>query len=106
GIILNMKIAFIGFGEAARAFTQTLREQGGLSFCAYDVLLDSNAPKETPLRDAAASLDVELRPSAADAVRDADWVFAAVTAADSLDAAKSVASHLKAGQVYIDINSV
>lgn len=101
-----MKIAFIGFGEAARAFTQTLRERGGLSFCAYDILLGSNAPKEQPLRDAAASLGVTLRDSAEAAVEDADWIVSAVTAADSLDAAKSVAAHLRQGQVFIDINSV
>lgn len=101
-----MKIAFIGFGEAARAFTQTLREEGGLFFCAYDTLLAGRSPKEAALREAAAALGVELRDSAAAAVGDADWIFSAVTAADSLDAAKSVAGLLKAGQVYIDINSV
>ena len=36
----------------------------------------------------------------------ADWVFSAVTAADSLDAGRSVAGKLAAGQVFIDINSV
>lgn len=101
-----MKIAFIGFGEAARAFTQSLREEGRLSFCAYDILIGSNAPKEQALRDAAAYLGVELRNSAETAVEDADWVISAVTAADSLDAAKSVAEHLRQGQVFIDLNSV
>lgn len=101
-----MKIAFVGFGEAARTFTQSLREEGGLTFCAYDILLGSNAPKEASLREAASLLGVALCSNVEEAVTDADWVIAAVTAADSLDAAKSVAGLLKAGQVYIDINSV
>ena len=37
-----MKIAFIGFGEAARAFRESLAvEAPGLRFAAYDILLDS-----------------------------------------------------------------
>lgn len=101
-----MRIAFIGFGEAARAFTQTLRQQDGVSFCAYDRLLGSAGAPEAALRAAAVALDVELSSDAVAAVQGADWVISAVTAADSLDAAQSVARHLTAAQVFVDINSV
>lgn len=99
-----MRIAFIGFGEAARAFTASLRGEGDLSFSAYDKLVGTDG--EGPVREAAASLGVELAESAAQAVEGVDWVFSAVTAADSLDAARSVAGRLGAGQAFIDINSV
>ena len=49
---------------------------------------------------------MRLASSAADAVRDADLVIAAVTAASSLDAARSVAPHLIGHPYYLDINSV
>lgn len=101
-----MRIAFIGFGEAARAFVSTLRQQDALSFCAFDRLLGTGTSSENALRAAAAQLDVELAEDAVHAIFDADWVISAVTAADSLEAAQSVADHLSADQVFIDINSV
>jgi 3-hydroxyisobutyrate dehydrogenase-like beta-hydroxyacid dehydrogenase len=62
--------------------------------------------EESPIREAAARLGVELAGSPAGAVKDAEWIFSAVTAADSLDAARSVSGHLGGGQVFFDINSV
>ncbi len=99
-----MHIAFIGFGEAARAFVASLREDAGLSFAAYDILQDKGEGAE--LRKAAEKLGVELAPDAPHAVAGADWIFSAVTAADSLEAARSVATALRPGQLYVDINSV
>jgi 3-hydroxyisobutyrate dehydrogenase-like beta-hydroxyacid dehydrogenase len=105
------RIAFIGFGEAGRAFAGSLKGQGGLAFSAYDILLtgaDSggHGAADAAVRKAAAELDVHLADGPEAAVRDVDWVFSAVTAASSLDAAKSVAGALMPGQVFFDINSV
>lgn len=98
-----MKIAFIGFGEAARAFADTLRG-GEVSFAAYDILAVTSAGSD--VGEAASRLGVALAGSPGEAVEDADWIISAVTATDSLDAARSVAAALAAGQVYFDINSV
>src|SRR5204862_158757 len=49
---------------------------------------------------------VRIAASAADAVREADIVIAAVTAASSVEAARSVAPHLAGVPYYLDINSV
>lgn len=98
-----MKIAFIGFGEAARAFVETLRGDG-VSFSAYDILTARAADAE--MREAAARLGVALAADPLEAVEGADWVISAVTADDSLDAAGSVAAALAGGQVFVDINSV
>ncbi|WP_309083023.1 DUF1932 domain-containing protein [Chelativorans sp.] len=100
-----MHIAFIGFGEAARAFAGTLREKDStLTFSAYDILLGTE--KEAGILAAAEQAGVRMEPTVAEAVAAADWVIAAVTAASSLAAAKSVDQALRPGQVYIDINSV
>ncbi|MBX3532054.1 MAG: NAD(P)-dependent oxidoreductase [Rhizobiaceae bacterium] len=99
-----MKIAFIGFGEAARAFASTLREEGSVTFSAFDILTAQGRDK--PVREAAERLGAQVCKTPAEAVESADWVFSAVTAADSLDAGRSVAKLLKPGQVFIDINSV
>lgn len=99
-----MRIAFIGFGEAARAFASSLRGRGEFGFCAYDILL--GGPGDAGLRSAADELGVMLAENAASAVREAEWIFSAVTAASSLDAARSVRDALSPGQFYFDINSV
>ena len=99
-----MRIAFIGFGEAARAFVETLREAQGLQFAAFDIL--TSRGRDDAVRAEAARLGVRVCTSPAEAVEAADWVFSAVTAADSLDAGRSVADVMKPGQVFIDINSV
>ncbi len=99
-----MRIAFIGFGEAARAFVQTLRDTADIEFAAFDILTAKGA--DQAIRSAAERLGVRVAATPTDAVRDAEWVFSAVTAADSLDAGRSVATLLRPGQVFIDINSV
>ena len=96
-----MKIAFIGFGEAARAFTDSLKGRGEAEFtAAYDIRQDE------AVAAAARSRGLRFETSVKAAIEGADWVFAAVTADQSLDAAKSALSALKPGQLYIDVNSV
>jgi 3-hydroxyisobutyrate dehydrogenase-like beta-hydroxyacid dehydrogenase len=96
-----MQISFIGFGEAARAFTETLSSAGGgHAISAFDRL-------DTP--DMAAEMSsrgVRRAATPADAVAGADWVISAVTADQSYKAAQSVLNALASGQVFIDINSV
>jgi 3-hydroxyisobutyrate dehydrogenase-like beta-hydroxyacid dehydrogenase len=100
-----MRIAFIGFGEAGRAFADSLRQAGAEPTAAYDILFDSEG-LGGPTARAAEARGVAAAPTDADAIAGADWVVSAVTASSSLAAARAAASHLKAGQVFIDINSV
>jgi len=102
---MSLSIAFIGFGEAARAFHETLAAcEPDLGFAAYDVLLDK-ADRAPEMRSVIAASGVEVADTAA-GLAGADWIVSAVTADQSLAAAETLAPHLKAGQVYIDINSV
>ena len=100
-----MHMAFIGFGEAARAFQESLHIlDPSLRFSAYDILLDNpdNAPamleamKDRGVAVALAGSNLEA----------ADIVFSAVTADQCGPAATAAASWLRAGQIFIDINSV
>jgi 3-hydroxyisobutyrate dehydrogenase-like beta-hydroxyacid dehydrogenase len=97
-------IAFIGFGEAGQAMAAGLRENGVPDIAAWDVLF-SDAPG-AKLTEAAKTSGVRVAVSAADAVRDAEIVIAAVTAASSNEAAQSVARHLRGQALYLDVNSV
>jgi 3-hydroxyisobutyrate dehydrogenase-like beta-hydroxyacid dehydrogenase len=98
------RIAFIGFGEAGQAIASGLRETGIEQIAAWDILFPDAAGAK--LRAASEQHGVRLASSAADAVRDADIVIAAVTAASSLEAARSVVPHLANNPYYLDINSV
>ncbi|MBW6424104.1 DUF1932 domain-containing protein [Rhizobium sp. XQZ8] len=100
-----MRIAFLGFGEAARAFHDSLapRLDGG-EFWAYDMLLDK-ADSAADMQDAITSRGVRMVETPA-GLADAEWIFSAVTADQSLAAAQSIAQHLGQGALFIDINSV
>ncbi len=96
-----MKIAFIGFGEAARAFVDTLAKvDGAPTFAAYDIRQDAE------MDAAMTSRGVRIGRSPAEAIESADWIISAVTADQSLIAGQSVAPHLVQGQVVVDLNSV
>jgi 3-hydroxyisobutyrate dehydrogenase-like beta-hydroxyacid dehydrogenase len=98
------RIAFIGFGEAGQAVACGLRETGIEQIAAWDILFPQTAGAR--LKAAGEAAGIRLAASAADAVRDADMVISAVTAASSYEAAKSVEPHLKGNPYYLDINSV
>jgi 3-hydroxyisobutyrate dehydrogenase-like beta-hydroxyacid dehydrogenase len=97
------RIAFIGFGEAGQTISRGLLgadAAGGRTFDirAYDIL-------PQPLQTARA-MGVEVAQSHADAVRQADMIFLAVTASSCLEAAQSCLPGLRKGQLFLDINSV
>jgi 3-hydroxyisobutyrate dehydrogenase-like beta-hydroxyacid dehydrogenase len=98
------RISFIGFGEAGQAIASGLRETGIERVAAWDILFPERAG--TKLKQAAESLGVRVASSARDAVRETDMIISAVTAASSVDAARSVASDLIGNPYYLDINSV
>jgi 3-hydroxyisobutyrate dehydrogenase-like beta-hydroxyacid dehydrogenase len=101
-----MKIAFIGFGEAGRAFHQSLAAADAtLGFAAYDILVDLEGP-DGGCAAAMRVADVDVARSVYEAAADADWIFSAVTADQSLAAVRSALPHLRGGQVLFDINSV
>ena len=98
------RISFIGFGEAGQAVASGLREAGIERIAAWDILFPESAGDK--LKAAGEQFGIRLAKSAEDAVRDTDMVISAVTAASSLEAARSVEPHLSGNPYYLDINSV
>ena len=98
------RLCFIGFGEAGQAFAAGLKTAGVTTMAAWDILFPHAAGAR--LRAAGEQIGVRLGSSASDAIRGADIVIAAVTAASSLAAAQQAKPHLNADQFYLDINSV
>jgi 3-hydroxyisobutyrate dehydrogenase-like beta-hydroxyacid dehydrogenase len=98
------RITFIGFGEAGQAIAAGLNDAAAAQMTAWDILFPQVAGAK--LRRAAEASTVRCAASVADAVRDAEFVISAVTAASSGDAAESVQPHLRGNPFFLDINSV
>jgi 3-hydroxyisobutyrate dehydrogenase-like beta-hydroxyacid dehydrogenase len=97
-------ICFIGFGEAGQAIASGLHEAGVETMLAWDILFPQSQGEM--LRQAAGRIGVRCAGSAAEAVRGADMVISAVTAASSVEAAQSVKPRLAGQPYFLDINSV
>jgi 3-hydroxyisobutyrate dehydrogenase-like beta-hydroxyacid dehydrogenase len=98
------RVSFIGFGEAGQAIASGLREAGIERIAAWDILFPQAEGER--LRAAGAAIGVRLAKSAAEAVAETDMIISAVTAASSVEAARSVEPHLNGSPYYLDINSV
>ncbi len=97
-------ICLLGFGEVGRTLAEDLGSFPNVQLTAFDRLFSE---KESP-----ASSNLQACPQvvgyqhATDAVAQAALVISAVTAAQDLKAAQSVASALPAGSWFLDLNSV
>ncbi len=100
-----MRIGFIGFGEAGRAFADTLKDKDVEHFATYDILFDTER-MDGPTANIARQRDVHPLAHPSDVAAESDWVISAVTAASSLDAARECSPYLERRHVFIDINSV
>ncbi len=98
------RIALIGFGEAGQAIAAGLRESGIERIAAWDILFPQ--PEGKNLKTAGEKVGVRCAGSAREAVAETDMIVSAVTAASSLEAARSVEPHLIGNPYYLDINSV
>jgi 3-hydroxyisobutyrate dehydrogenase-like beta-hydroxyacid dehydrogenase len=92
------RIAFIGFGEAGQTIGRGLLGASAARIRAYDIAGEA--------LDKARSMGVDAARDHAEAAREADIVFLAVTASSSLQAAQSCLPGLRNGQLFLDINSV
>lgn len=97
------RVCLLGFGEVGQTLIADLRAAGIGAITAYDVLFGD--PNSAPSR-AAAAADVLVAKSARLAVADADLVICAVTAAQDIAAAQSVAGAMKSSAYFLDVNSV
>jgi 3-hydroxyisobutyrate dehydrogenase-like beta-hydroxyacid dehydrogenase len=100
---MSLRVCLLGFGEVGQALAVDLGARGVSDLMAWDILFP--VPDSAPSRAIAAK---GLRPGAnvADAIATADLVISAVTAAQDVVAARSVAPHLKRNAYLLDVNSV
>src|SRR5258706_11880604 len=96
------RIALIGFGEVGQTIGADLLASGA-SVTAYDPLFGN--PDSVPSR-ALAKIRVAAEKTAPHAVKTAELIISAVTAASDIDAARSVVPGLPTGAFFLDVNSV
>ncbi len=102
---MSTRIGFLGFGEVGQRFAADLRAaHAGMELATFDVLLHQAAAGEAMRRHAAAH-DVSLAADAATLAEGSTLLFSAVTADQTLDAARSLAKRPLAGAWVMDLNS-
>jgi 3-hydroxyisobutyrate dehydrogenase-like beta-hydroxyacid dehydrogenase len=97
------RIAMVGFGEAGSILGEELAA-ADREVVTYDILLDAPASRAAML-DKARRARVHTADSLNAAVGDADLVISAVTAASSAAVAQGAGKAMRAGQIFLDINS-
>ncbi len=96
------RVALIGLGEVGRTFVEELRAAGIRDLSAWDTAF---ADPASPASRNAAELGIAAAGSAPAAVRGADLVVSAVTAAQCVAAAESVTAGIAPGAWFFDLNS-
>jgi len=101
----ELRIGFIGFGEAGFHIARGLRGAGLSRISAYDINTRTPGLGEKIQRRVSES-EVELVESNAELSRASDLVLSTVTANRAREAAEQTAPFLEARHVYADLNSV
>ena len=96
------RVALVGLGEVGRVFAEDLAASGPVVLVAWDVAFAD--PAGVASRNAR-ELPVEAAASSTSAVRGADLVISAVTAARCEEAARDAAEGIDAGAWFFDLNS-
>ncbi|MBP1888189.1 NAD(P)-dependent oxidoreductase [Sinorhizobium mexicanum] len=101
-----MKLAFIGFGEAAQSMAAGFRNEASLEgLAAYDIRLH-DAAYGPGLKAKAEELGVCLAASIQETTGGAAVVLSMVQGSAAPKVADSVAPYLQPGQIFIDLNSI
>ena len=99
-----MKLAFLGFGEAASSIALGLHGEGLDQMKAFDVLLSDPAKKEKALNLIEKS-GAQAAWSVQEAATDADLILSAVPADFAASTAESAAPFVKSGSLYVDVTT-
>lgn len=96
-------VCLVGFGEVGEVFAADLRSHGVRHLVAWDIKF---ANRDSGPSRAARACQIEVAADAATAVSRASLILSAVTAAQDVAAAQSVARHLRPDALFVDFNSV
>jgi len=98
-------VAFIGFGEAARAFVAGWGQDVPAELSAYDIKTDTSGPARAAKLADYEQAGVTGTAALATALATADAIFSLVTADQAHAAASAAAKCLRPGSLFLDCNS-
>ena len=97
-------IAFIGLGEAASAIISGWGDNRNKQIQAFDIKLQKSDTKEEII-SRASKLNIGLKSSLKDLIKDADLIFSTVTVDQALTVAKEASSFMRDKAYFFDLNS-
>ncbi len=101
----ELKIGFVGFGEAGYHLAKGLRGEGVTRMFAYDINAGAQKLGER-IRRRAEETEVSLLESSESLTRESEILLSVVTASSAAEAAAQTAPYLQARHYYADLNSV
>jgi 3-hydroxyisobutyrate dehydrogenase-like beta-hydroxyacid dehydrogenase len=102
---MHKHLGLIGYGEVGKIFSSGLKPQPGVeSVSAWDVKFAATASQQHELAHAAGAGITATGSMQALCAR-ADWLISAVTASNTLAVAQEAALHIRAGTLFLDLNS-
>jgi 3-hydroxyisobutyrate dehydrogenase-like beta-hydroxyacid dehydrogenase len=101
----ELKLGFVGFGEAGYHLAKGLRGAGLARIRAYDIHTHTRGRGEK-IQQRAREVDITLCESNAELAVECEVLLSTVTASSALEAAAQTAPHLAARHLYADLNSV
>lgn len=100
----NVKIGFIGYGEAAYNISLGLKGEGLTGITATDMMLNDPTLGKR-IHDRAAEAGVTLLPSDKEVIADAEIVISAVPLSCAVEACQSAKRFLRPDQLYVDVST-
>lgn len=97
----QVRVGFLGFGEAGYHFARGLTQNGLQSVAVYSRSA-AQAPADDPLRARAAEAGVTIAATPKELCRAADVIISVVPGSAALAAVRSVRTYLKPDQLYVD----
>ena len=100
----SFSIAFVGLGEAASTIISGWGDQRKKQIKAFDIKLQSNDTREEII-SRASKLNIRVKSSLNELVKDADLIFSTVTADQAFKVARDSSLFLKENVYFFDLNS-
>ena len=101
----ELKIGFVGFGEAGFHLAKGLRGAGVAEIFAFDIHANT-AGRGEKIRQRASESGVNLLASNQQLVGNSEVIFSTVTANQTMEAAQQNAPYLTVQHIYADLNSI
>lgn len=101
----ELKLGFVGFGEAGYHLAKGLRGEGLNHICAFDIHTNT-AGRGEKIRQRADETQVRLCQTNAQLVAECNVLLSTVTPNQAAAAADQTAPHLTADHIYADLNSI